>query len=122
MGAGKTKHFIQPFFEADCVAGRKPFVATPTCSLTRKESGSLKAAHYLHDKKKIQANDVSSMAITVNSLINDCYDPFLEGSSVSYWDEFVQVLRSATHGTVKDTDRRELEEKIAALLRQSTYL
>jgi hypothetical protein len=133
MGQGKTKDFIQPAFIAADIQGDIPVIITPTKALTKGVSERLGASHYLDDRhsdfsqgQSREEDDTlslipSSLAITINSIITPKYQNMLMFSKAIFIDEYTQVLRAITSGTVEPTLKRATERKLASLMQHSDY-
>ena len=133
MGVGKTKDFIQPEFMASNIKGDIPVVITPTKALTKGVSERFGASHYIDDinnefatkgslvKKSETSLVPDSLAITINSIIAPKFNDFLNFSKSVFIDEYTQVLRSITSGTVKANLKHRTELKLATLIAQSDY-
>ena len=133
MGTGKTKDFIQPEFMASNIKGNVPVIITPTRSLTKGVSQRLSSSHYIEDidrlfipnrtneKKSFGYSIPDSLAITINSIISPQFEKFLQYSKAIFIDEYTQVLRSITSGTVEINLKQNTEMKLASLIIQSDY-
>jgi hypothetical protein len=102
MGAGKTQLLMQPEFLAAEAAMRLPLMVTPMRSLTQGVSERFCAFHYQNDLNAFQdkENLPASLAITINSIINSLYQTYFEHCRAVFVDEYTQVLRAITLGTV----------------------
>ena len=125
MGLGKTKNFMKPEFMAAETLGERPVVITPTRSLTQGVSERFKCAHYMHDDFYSRANGLqylpTALAITINSIIAPRFQEIFTYTRSVFIDEYTQVLRAITSGTVANTQRNTTEKKLASLINQSHY-
>ena len=130
MGTGKTKDFIQPAFMASESRGDIPVVITPTKALTKGVSERFGASHYIDDMQQKETQYVghttetvipSALAITINSIIAAKFNDILRFSRAVFIDEYTQVLRAITSGTVDNHRRRDTEAMLASLIQKSDY-
>ncbi|MDA7742570.1 hypothetical protein N8865_03055, partial [Francisellaceae bacterium] len=125
MGTGKTKHFIQPEFMLSDIKGDIPIVITPTRSLTKGVSERFGSSHYIEDGQSLRKSGnhfiPDALAITVNSIISNKFNEVFEFSKSVFIDEYTQVLRSITLGTVEDHLRKKTELRLASLINNSNY-
>ncbi len=63
----------------------------------------------------------SSLAITINSIINQKYKNTLWFSKSLFIDEYTQVLRSITSGWLRTHSRHKTEQKLAELINQANF-
>ena len=125
MGEGKTKHFIQPEFMRADIQGEVPVVITPTRSLTKGVSERFGCAHYIEDEFHVKDHSESmipsSLAITVNSIISPKYKELLTFTRSVFIDEYTQVIRAITSGTVEEHQRNTTEKRLVSLIQKSDY-
>ena len=133
MGLGKTKDFIQPEFMAADIQGQIPVVITPTRALTKGVSERFHASHYIDDVKNRLFQNAdrhsgtkgklipSGLAITINSIIAPKFKDVLTFTRALFIDEYTQVLRAITSGTVEAHKRRDTEQRLMNLIGQSEY-
>ncbi len=125
MGVGKTKLFIQPEFMRSELRGEIPVVITPTKSLTKGVSERFACSHYIDDAFTLRKTGDSlipdALAITVNSIIAHKFQDIFAFSKSLFIDEYTQVLRSITSGTVEENQRKNTEARLAALISHSDY-
>jgi phage/plasmid primase-like uncharacterized protein len=125
MGVGKTKDFIQPEFLLADMNNQLPVIITPNRALTKGVSERFNASHYIDDKIAVKQGAYmelpSALAITINSIISEKYQLYLSLSKTIFIDEYTQVLRAITSGTVEATKRHQTEKRLAALITQSHY-
>ena len=126
MGAGKTKHFIQPEFICAESRGEIPIIITPTKALTKGVSERFGCSHYIDDaitlKKNSETQEIpSALAITINSIIAPQFQEMFTFSTSIFIDEYTQVLRSITTGTVNNHQRQTTEKRLATLIKNSHY-
>ncbi len=125
MGQGKTQQFMQPEFELAESQSQLPIIITPVRSLTQSVSQRFNCAHYIDDDvvsfSKDQTTIAASLAITINSIINKKYHSTLSFSQSLFIDEYTQVLRSITSGTVDNMLRHDTEKRLTSLINQVKY-
>ena len=125
MGEGKTKHWLKPAFKAADAANHLPVMITPVRSLTQRVAHDFNASHYIEDDmlqiNKGQQTIPSSLAITINSIINKKYQAMFSFSQALFIDEYTQVLRSITQGTVENHLRNRTENRLVELINQAAF-
>jgi phage/plasmid primase-like uncharacterized protein len=124
MGTGKTQGVLKPTIESFDDGGSHPIAIAPICSLVEANANLFNIHHYkdnadfnfsLDSKKEI----VTALATTINSMPNKKFQGFCARSGMLIVDEFTQVLRSITSGTVKDYQRLTTERALATQLYKS---
>ena len=80
--------------------------------------------HYQNDLAVMQDKDnlPASLAITINSIINPSYQHCFDYCRALFIDEYTQVLRAITLGTVDNHLRQATENKLASLIQQAYYV
>lgn len=119
MGTGKTQTLMMPHFKNEMQSNHHPVVITPTRALTRSISEKFDAAHYQQDRNTLK--NKNGLAITINSIIHSSFNDFLQQSQSLFIDEYTQVLRAMTSGTVKPEDRQKTHQRLSGLIQQSQY-
>ena len=124
MGSGKTQTLMQPEFIWAESAMMLPLVITPVRSLTQGVAERFSSFHYQNDLELMRNKDhlPSSLAITINSIINPNYQHCLDYCRALFIDEYTQVLRAITLGTVENHLRQVTENKLAKLMQQANYV
>jgi hypothetical protein len=120
MGTGKTQTLMMPQFKQAERAGMHPIIITPTQALTKNVASLFQTAHY--QKERDSLRDKKGLAITINSIIQEPFDAFLEKSQSLFIDEYTQVLRSITSGTVKPSARQTTHQRLSDLIAKSAYV
>ncbi len=120
MGSGKTQLLMKPNFQQLSKEGAHPIIITPTRALTQGVAEQFKTAHYQKDKETLSKQN--GLAITVNSIIQEPFEPFLQKVEALFIDEYTQVLRAITSGTVKACFRQTTHECLSNLIQKSRYV
>ena len=120
MGTGKTQTLMMPQFKDEERAGHHPIIITPTQALTKNVAEKFQTAHY--QKERDCLTDKKGLAITINSIIQEPFELFLQKSQSIFIDEYTQILRSITSGTVKPSHRQKTHQALSDLIKKSQYV
>lgn len=125
MGSGKTKYFMKSNFKEDESRGLMPVVLTPTRALTKGVSDKFKSAHYKDDISYLKRKDgtyPASLCLTINSIIKPIFRDYFEDSRSIFLEEYTQIIRAITNGTVEDDQRHGTEKFLSHVIKTSQYI
>lgn len=120
MGTGKTQLLMKPYFQKLAEEGAYPIIITPTRALTQGVAERFETGHYQKNKEDLFKH--KGLAITVNSIIQEPFEPFLQKTESIFIDEYTQVLRAITSGTVKPCFRQTTHECLSSLIKKARYV
>ena len=126
MGSGKTQVVLKDCMSESQESNKFPIAIAPVKSLVLACAKTFDVSHYMLDRDDdfeitgaSHRSVATGLAVTINSLPLDKFKTFSARSSIVVADEISQILRSITHGTVKDDMKAITERSLANLLNKT---